>query len=157
MKSSTWMAAVLVTLLPIASVHAEGGEITVVEGASVTIDDAPRTFTLHLVDDDHEHRIALGLGSLGTIGITSGDVDAVVLPRFKGAQGFVAHVYIDSVLRAKFEPPGRLIALSPQGRRLDQAFVTELAAERRIVLLCGRYEGFDERIIEELKPEAVSI
>ena len=60
-------------------------------------------------------------------------------------------------LRAKFEPPGRLIALSPQGRRLDQAFVTELAAERRIVLLCGRYEGFDERILEELKPEAVSI
>ncbi len=53
--------------------------------------------------------------------------------------------------------PGRLIALSPQGRRLDQAFVTELAAEPRIVMLCGRYEGFDERILEELKPESVSI
>ncbi len=53
--------------------------------------------------------------------------------------------------------PGRLIALSPQGRRLDQTFVTELATEPRIVLLCGRYEGFDERILEELKPESVSI
>jgi len=60
-------------------------------------------------------------------------------------------------LRSGIEPPGRLIALTPQGRRLDQAFVSELATERRIVLLCGRYEGFDERIIEELTPEAVSI
>ena len=55
------------------------------------------------------------------------------------------------------EIPGRLIALSPQGRRLDQAFVADLANEPRIVMLCGRYEGFDERILEELKPESVSI
>jgi tRNA (guanine37-N1)-methyltransferase len=58
---------------------------------------------------------------------------------------------------AKAQPRGRLIALTPRGRRLDQAFVRELADEPRIVLLCGRYEGFDERIFDILEPEAVSI
>src|SRR4249920_398960 len=45
---------------------------------------------------------------------------------------------------------GRVLALSPAGRRLDQALVTELAAEAHLTLLCGRYEGFDERVIEGL-------
>jgi tRNA (guanine37-N1)-methyltransferase len=54
-------------------------------------------------------------------------------------------------------PAGRLIALSPQGRRLDQAWVAELAREPRLVLLCGRYEGFDERVIEILQPELLSV
>ena len=60
-------------------------------------------------------------------------------------------------VRAEADPPGRLIALSPRGRRLDQAWVRELAAEPRLVLLCGRYEGFDERIIAELGPELLSV
>ena len=60
-------------------------------------------------------------------------------------------------VRAAGEPPGRLIALSPQGRRLDQPWARELALERRLVLVCGRYEGFDERIIEVLEPESLSI
>lgn len=60
-------------------------------------------------------------------------------------------------VRARAEPPGRLIALTPQGRRLDQEKVRELAGESRIVLLCGRYEGFDERILETLEPELLSI
>jgi tRNA (guanine37-N1)-methyltransferase len=60
-------------------------------------------------------------------------------------------------VRAKAEPPGRLVALTPQGRRLDQGWVGKLAAEQRIVLLCGRYEGFDERIFETLEPERLSI
>src|SRR5262249_50718289 len=47
--------------------------------------------------------------------------------------------------------------LSPQGRRLDQRWVAELARESRLILLCGRYEGFDERIIEILHPELLSI
>src|SRR5438309_3990796 len=51
-------------------------------------------------------------------------------------------------VRASAEPPGRLLALTPQGRRLDQGLVTELSLEPRVVLLCGRYEGFDERIFE---------
>ena len=53
--------------------------------------------------------------------------------------------------------PGRLVILTPQGRRLDQQLVGELAAEQRLLLLCGRYEGFDERIIEGLKPLEVSV
>lgn len=60
-------------------------------------------------------------------------------------------------VRAAAEPPGRLIALTPQGRRLDQDRVRELALEPRIILLCGRYEGFDERIFEVLEPELMSI
>ncbi|HEV3167423.1 MAG TPA: tRNA (guanosine(37)-N1)-methyltransferase TrmD [Isosphaeraceae bacterium] len=52
---------------------------------------------------------------------------------------------------------GRLIVLTPQGRRLDQAWVRELALEPRLVLVCGRYEGFDERIFETLNPETLSI
>lgn len=60
-------------------------------------------------------------------------------------------------VRAMAEPPGRLIALTPAGRRLDQALVQELAAEPRILLLCGRYEGFDQRIFDTLRPEPVSI
>jgi len=55
------------------------------------------------------------------------------------------------------EPPGRLIALSPQGPRLDQPRVAELAREPRLILLCGRYEGFDERVIEILRPELLSV
>jgi tRNA (guanine37-N1)-methyltransferase len=60
-------------------------------------------------------------------------------------------------VRAVAEPPGRLILLSPQGRRLDQARVEELAGEPRLTLICGRYEGFDERVIEILRPELLSV
>ncbi len=60
-------------------------------------------------------------------------------------------------VRGQAESPGRLIALTPSGRTLDQAAVRALAGERRLVLLCGRYEGFDERIFEVLGPELLSI
>jgi tRNA (guanine37-N1)-methyltransferase len=60
-------------------------------------------------------------------------------------------------VQARAEPPGRLIALTPQGQRLDQEKVRELAREPRLILLCGRYEGFDERIFEILQPEPLSI
>jgi len=52
---------------------------------------------------------------------------------------------------------GRVRAMSPAGRRLDQPFVRELAAEPHLILLCGRYEGFDERVIDDLPSEEVSI
>jgi tRNA (guanine37-N1)-methyltransferase len=58
---------------------------------------------------------------------------------------------------AMAEPPGRLIVLSPQGRRLDQEWVGELAREPRLILICGRYEGFDERVIDVLRPELLSV
>ena len=60
-------------------------------------------------------------------------------------------------VRGVAEPAGRLIALTPSGRTLSQGWVRDLAAERRLVLLCGRYEGFDERIFEVLGPELLSI
>jgi len=53
--------------------------------------------------------------------------------------------------------PGRVILLTPGGRPLDQALVEELAAEPRLVLVCGRYEGFDARIREALGAEEISI
>ena len=53
--------------------------------------------------------------------------------------------------------PGRLVMLTPQGRRLDHDLVCELAALPRLVLLCGRYEGFDERIRLGLDPLEVSV
>jgi tRNA (guanine37-N1)-methyltransferase len=60
-------------------------------------------------------------------------------------------------VQGQTEPSGRLIALTPSGRTLNQDWVRDLAAERRLVLLCGRYEGFDERIFEVLEPELLSI
>ena len=52
---------------------------------------------------------------------------------------------------------GRVLLLSPAGRRLDQALVRELALEPHLTLLCGRYEGVDERVAEGLPAEEVSI
>jgi len=51
----------------------------------------------------------------------------------------------------------RTLLLSPAGRRLDQVLVRELAAEPWLVLICGRYEGVDERVVEGLPAEEVSI
>jgi tRNA (guanine37-N1)-methyltransferase len=53
--------------------------------------------------------------------------------------------------------PGHLIVLSPRGRTLNQQVALELAAQERLVLLCGRYEGFDERVFEILQPDEISI
>ncbi len=50
-----------------------------------------------------------------------------------------------------------MIALTPTGRVLDDALATELAACDELTLLCGRYEGFDERILEHFVTEQVSI
>jgi len=53
--------------------------------------------------------------------------------------------------------PRRVIALTPQGRPLTQAVVEELAAEDELALLSARFEGFDERIVEHLATDAISI
>lgn len=52
---------------------------------------------------------------------------------------------------------GHLVMLTPGGRRLDQAIVEELATHERLVLVCGRYEGFDERVKAILAPDEISI
>lgn len=80
---------------------------------------------------------------------------------FGGGPGMVLKV--DTVVecveavRAMADPPGRVTLLTPQGRRLTQRVVEELAEQPRLVLLCGRYEGFDERIHEILEPDEISI
>ena len=51
----------------------------------------------------------------------------------------------------------RKIALAPSGRLFDEALAAELAEENHLALLCGRYEGFDERVVEHLTDEAISI
>ena len=52
---------------------------------------------------------------------------------------------------------GHVIATTPQGRRFDQIVAKELATTEHIVILCGRYEGFDHRVIEALHPDEISI
>ncbi len=52
---------------------------------------------------------------------------------------------------------GRVLMMSPQGRRFDQKFARELSKEKRLILIAGRYEGFDERIRIGLEAEQVSI
>src|SRR5947199_4140839 len=52
---------------------------------------------------------------------------------------------------------GHVILTSPQGRRFDQNVAKELAAKEWIVILCGRYEGFDQRVIDALHPDELSI
>ena len=84
---------------------------------------------------------------------------------FGGGAGMVIRVdVVESALRAHYgvdpvELPGtrRVIALAPSGRLLDEELVEELAAEPALTLLCGRYEGFDERIVEHFASESVSI
>ncbi len=54
-------------------------------------------------------------------------------------------------------PEHRVVALTPQGRQLDQRVVDELASEERLTLLSARFEGFDERIVQQLASDTISI
>jgi tRNA (guanine37-N1)-methyltransferase len=63
---------------------------------------------------------------------------------------------VDAV-RAMTEPSGRVVLLTPQGRLLDHAVVAALAAEPRLIVLCGHYEGVDERVREALTDDEISI
>jgi tRNA (guanine37-N1)-methyltransferase len=60
-------------------------------------------------------------------------------------------------VRAQAAEPGELILLTPAGERLTQGLVKELSRQKRLLLLCGRYEGFDERIRQGLRPREISI
>jgi tRNA (guanine37-N1)-methyltransferase len=64
---------------------------------------------------------------------------------------------VEAVQAADEQGAGKVILLSPQGRRLTQPIVEELARERRLLLLCGRYEGFDDRVRQVLQPDEISI
>jgi tRNA (guanine37-N1)-methyltransferase len=94
--------------------------------------------------------------------LTAGQVDDTP---FGGGAGMVLRVdVVDAALwgfygRDPLELHGerRVVALTPGGRVLDDALVSELAGEQGLTLLCGRYEGFDERIVEHLATDAISI
>lgn len=64
---------------------------------------------------------------------------------------------VESVRQDDPQRPGQLVMLTPQGRKLDQRLVEELAQHDRLLLLCGRYEGFDDRIRQGLQPLEVSV
>jgi tRNA (guanine37-N1)-methyltransferase len=59
--------------------------------------------------------------------------------------------------RVAEERPASVVYMSPQGKRLDQAMVAELAQRDRLILLCGRYEGVDERLIQSEVDEEISL
>jgi tRNA (guanine37-N1)-methyltransferase len=79
---------------------------------------------------------------------------------YGGGAGMVLRVdVVDAALEAAY-PSGdkpRVVLLSPTGRLLDDALADELTEERHLALLCGRYEGFDERVHEHLADDEVSI
>jgi len=79
---------------------------------------------------------------------------------YGGGAGMVLRVdVVDAALRAAYgegEKP-RIVLLSPTGRLLDDELADELTRESHLALLCGRYEGFDERVHEHLADEEVSI
>jgi tRNA (guanine37-N1)-methyltransferase len=80
---------------------------------------------------------------------------------FGGGPGMVLRpepvVECVEAVQGQDDEAGHLVLLSPQGRRLDQRIVTELAGKSRLVLICGRYEGVDQRVIDLLQPNELSI
>jgi tRNA (guanine37-N1)-methyltransferase len=81
---------------------------------------------------------------------------------YGGGAGMVIRVDVmEAAMRARYgeAPPSgrRIVALTASGRRFDEALASELAQERQLTFLCGRYEGFDERIVEHLATDAISI
>ena len=79
---------------------------------------------------------------------------------YGGGAGMVLRVdVVATALEAVYGgmPEHRVIALTPQGRQLTQAVVEELAEEERLTLLSARFEGFDERIVQHLASDAISI
>ncbi len=94
--------------------------------------------------------------------LSAGQVDDTP---FGGGAGMLLRVdVVESALHARYgidpvqlRERRRVIALSPAGRLLDDALADELATEPALTLLCGRYEGFDERILEHFASDQVSV
>jgi tRNA (guanine37-N1)-methyltransferase len=92
-----------------------------------------------------------------TTPLSAGQVDD---EPYGGGPGMVLRV---DVVAAAFDstyggiPDNRVVALSPQGRQLDQELVEELAEERALTLLSARFEGFDQRILDHLCSDVISI
>jgi tRNA (guanine37-N1)-methyltransferase len=89
--------------------------------------------------------------------LTGGQVDD---EPYGGGAGMVLRVdVVDAALEAVYGDAGerRIVALTPQGRQLDQELVEELAQADAFTLLSARFEGFDERVLEHLATDAISI
>lgn len=93
-----------------------------------------------------------------TTPLSAGQVDDTP---YGGGAGMVIRVdVVDAALGARYhdtDRPRRVVALGAGGRQLDDALVAELATEPELALLCGRYEGFDERVHDHLATDVVSI
>jgi len=93
-----------------------------------------------------------------TTPLSAGQVDDAP---YGGGAGMVMRVdVVDAALEAAYGADRdrvRKIALAPAGRLFDETLAAELAAEDHLALLCGRYEGFDERVLEHLADESISI
>jgi tRNA (guanine37-N1)-methyltransferase len=93
-----------------------------------------------------------------TTPLSAGQVDDAP---YGGGAGMVMRVdVVDAALEAAYgsnRDGARKIALAPTGRLFDEELATELAGESHLALLCGRYEGFDDRVVERLADESVSI
>ena len=79
---------------------------------------------------------------------------------YGGGAGMVLRVdVVDAALRAAYGDGGsaRVILLAPSGRQFDERLAAELAGESPLALLCGRYEGVDERVREHLVDDAISV
>ena len=79
---------------------------------------------------------------------------------YGGGAGMVLRVdVVAAALDAVYGDAGgpRVIAFTPQGRQVDQRLVEELAREERLTLLSSRFEGFDERVLERLATDALSV
>ena len=93
-----------------------------------------------------------------TTPLTGGQVDD---SPYGGGAGMVLRVdVVDAALQAAYaegDNPTRVVLLTPSGRQFDEPLALELAGEPHVALLCGRYEGVDERVREHLATDAVSI
>ena len=93
-----------------------------------------------------------------TTPLSAGQVDD---SPYGGGAGMVMRVdVVDAALEAAYgsnREGARKIALTPSGRLLDEGLAAELAQEPHVALLCGRYEGFDERVVEHLADDSISI
>jgi tRNA (guanine37-N1)-methyltransferase len=109
----------------------------------------------------HGHRLAY-VNYRDHTPLSGGQVDDTP---FGGGAGMVLRVdVVEAAVRGRYgaDPVSlrsrrRVIALTPGGRILDDGFIEELSAEPGLTLLCGRYEGFDERIIEHFATDRLSI
>ena len=107
------------------------------------------------------HRIE-AIDLRATTPLSAGQVDDTP---YGGGAGMVIRVdVVEAALAARYgSDPGqlrerrRVVALSAGGRQFDDALAAELAGEEELTLLCGRYEGFDERVHEHLASDVVSI